>query len=31
MPWLTWDQSARQLTDAVVEGRWYRSVPGQRA
>jgi glycosyltransferase involved in cell wall biosynthesis len=31
MPWLTWDQSARQLMDAVVRGRWYRSVPDQRA
>jgi glycosyltransferase involved in cell wall biosynthesis len=26
--WLTWDQSAQQLLDAVVRGRWYRTLPG---
>jgi glycosyltransferase involved in cell wall biosynthesis len=28
MPWLTWDQSAQQVLDAVVRGRWYRTLPG---
>jgi glycosyltransferase involved in cell wall biosynthesis len=28
MPWLTWEQSARQVVDRVVDGNWYRSVPG---
>jgi len=27
LPWLTWEQSARQLLDAVVGGKWYRSLP----
>jgi glycosyltransferase involved in cell wall biosynthesis len=26
MPWLTWDQSARQVIDRVVDGHWYRTV-----
>jgi glycosyltransferase involved in cell wall biosynthesis len=28
MPWLTWDQSAQQVLDAVVRGHWYRVLPG---
>jgi glycosyltransferase involved in cell wall biosynthesis len=28
MPWLTWEQSARQLVDVVVGRQWHRSVPG---
>ncbi|WP_075793186.1 glycosyltransferase [Massilia putida] len=28
MPWLTWDRSARQVVDAVVGGKWYRTLPG---
>jgi glycosyltransferase involved in cell wall biosynthesis len=28
MPWLTWDDSARQVLDAVVHGKWYRTLPG---
>jgi glycosyltransferase involved in cell wall biosynthesis len=28
MPWLTWDQSAQQVLDAVVHHRWYRELPG---
>jgi glycosyltransferase involved in cell wall biosynthesis len=28
MPWLTWDRSARQLIDTVINGRWYRTLPG---
>jgi glycosyltransferase involved in cell wall biosynthesis len=28
MPWLTWDQSAEQLLDAVVRQHWYRVLPG---
>ena len=28
MPWLTWDQSARQLLAAVIDDRWYRVLPG---
>jgi glycosyltransferase involved in cell wall biosynthesis len=28
MPWLTWNQSAEQVLDAVVRGRWYRELPG---
>jgi len=27
MPWLSWSDSARQLQDAVVHERWYRTVP----
>ncbi|HEX8784982.1 MAG TPA: glycosyltransferase [Telluria sp.] len=30
MPWLTWDQSARQVINAVIDGRWYRTVAGKR-
>ena len=29
MPWLTWDQSARQAADAVIGAKWYRTLPGQ--
>jgi glycosyltransferase involved in cell wall biosynthesis len=29
MPWLTWDQSARQALDAVIGAKWYRTLPGQ--
>jgi glycosyltransferase involved in cell wall biosynthesis len=29
MPWLTWDASARQAIDAIVGGKWYRTLPGQ--
>jgi glycosyltransferase involved in cell wall biosynthesis len=28
MPWLTWDQSARQVLDAVIGDKWYRVLPG---
>jgi hypothetical protein len=28
MPWLTWDQSARQVLDAIVGQRWDRVLPG---
>jgi glycosyltransferase involved in cell wall biosynthesis len=28
MPWLTWDRSARQVIDTVIDGRWYRTLPG---
>jgi glycosyltransferase involved in cell wall biosynthesis len=28
MSWLTWDQSARQVVDALVGGHWYRVLPG---
>jgi glycosyltransferase involved in cell wall biosynthesis len=28
MPWLTWDQSAQQVLDAVVHRKWYRVLPG---
>lgn len=31
MPWLTWDQSARQVVDAVVRRKWYRTLPGKQA
>lgn len=26
MPWLTWSSSARQLLDAIVHNRWYRTL-----
>jgi glycosyltransferase involved in cell wall biosynthesis len=26
MPWLTWEQSARQVLDALVGQRWYRTI-----
>jgi glycosyltransferase involved in cell wall biosynthesis len=26
MPWMTWDQSARQVLDAVLRQQWYRSI-----
>jgi glycosyltransferase involved in cell wall biosynthesis len=26
MPWLTWDQSARQVLDAVIKQQWYRTI-----
>jgi glycosyltransferase involved in cell wall biosynthesis len=26
MPWLTWEASARQLQDAVIGGKWYRTL-----
>ncbi|MGZ5201023.1 MAG: glycosyltransferase [Telluria sp.] len=26
MPWMTWDQSARQVLDALIGQQWYRSV-----
>lgn len=29
MPWLTWADSAQQLLDAVVRGRWYRTLPAE--
>ena len=29
MPWLTWDQSAQQVLDALVRGQWYRILPGK--
>ncbi len=28
MPWLTWDQSARQVLDGLVRQQWYRVLPG---
>jgi glycosyltransferase involved in cell wall biosynthesis len=28
MPWLTWDQSARQVLDALIGHKWYRVLPG---
>ncbi|MEH6436548.1 glycosyltransferase [Massilia sp. DD77] len=28
MPWLTWDQSAQQVLDALVRQQWYRILPG---
>jgi len=28
MPWLTWNQSAQQVLDALVRGKWYRILPG---
>jgi len=28
MPWLTWDGSARQVLDALVGQRWYKTLPG---
>jgi glycosyltransferase involved in cell wall biosynthesis len=27
MPWLTWQQSAQQLLDAVVRQQWYKQAP----
>lgn len=29
MPWLTWDQSAQQLLDAVEHANWYKTVPAR--
>jgi glycosyltransferase involved in cell wall biosynthesis len=29
MPWLTWDQSARQVLDAILGQRWDRVLPGK--
>jgi glycosyltransferase involved in cell wall biosynthesis len=26
MPWMTWDQSARQVLDALIGQQWYRSI-----
>jgi glycosyltransferase involved in cell wall biosynthesis len=26
MPWMTWDQSARQVLDALIRQQWYRSI-----
>jgi glycosyltransferase involved in cell wall biosynthesis len=26
MPWLTWDQSAQQVLDAIVRQQWYREI-----
>ncbi|OON60752.1 hypothetical protein B0920_17510 [Massilia sp. KIM] len=26
MPWLTWNDSARQVVDALVRGRWYKTL-----
>lgn len=31
MPWLTWDQAARQVMDCLVGQRWYRELPGTEA
>ncbi|WP_020651810.1 glycosyltransferase [Massilia niastensis] len=28
MPWLNWNQSARQVLDALVGQQWYRTLPG---
>ena len=28
MPWLTWDGSARQVLDALVDQHWYKTLPG---
>jgi hypothetical protein len=28
MPWLTWDQSAQQVLDAIVRQQWYQILPG---
>jgi glycosyltransferase involved in cell wall biosynthesis len=28
MPWLTWQQSAQQVVDAIIKGNWYRTLPG---
>ena len=28
MPWLTWNDSARQVLNAVVKQQWYKVVPG---
>jgi glycosyltransferase involved in cell wall biosynthesis len=28
MPWLTWDQSAQQVLDAIVRQQWYQVLPG---
>ena len=30
MPWLTWDESARQVLDAVERQQWYKVIPGTR-
>ena len=29
MPWLTWDQSARQVLDALIGQKWYRVLKGK--
>jgi hypothetical protein len=29
MPWLTWDQSARQVLDALIGQKWYRILKGE--
>jgi glycosyltransferase involved in cell wall biosynthesis len=26
MPWMTWDQSARQVLDALIRQQWYRTI-----
>jgi len=26
MPWLTWDASARQAVEAIIQGKWYRTL-----
>lgn len=28
LPWLTWDQSARQVLDALIRQQWYRTIRG---
>jgi hypothetical protein len=28
MPWLTWDQAARQVLESIIGQRWYRELPG---
>jgi hypothetical protein len=30
MPWLTWDQSARQVLDAIIKQRWDRVLHGNK-
>jgi glycosyltransferase involved in cell wall biosynthesis len=30
MPWLTWDESARQVLDAAERQQWYKVIPGTR-
>jgi glycosyltransferase involved in cell wall biosynthesis len=30
MPWLTWDQSARQVLDAIIQQRWDRVLHGNK-
>jgi glycosyltransferase involved in cell wall biosynthesis len=29
MPWLTWEESARQVLDSVERQQWYKLIPGQ--